>query len=102
MLRDKKKKGEKETSPEESANGEADNNADDDEDEGAGDKVVWSTDTSSAAVEKRAAEQLSDAMAGMVTRGNVEAEQEAAAKRAEKEAAAAAKVRGRLPVGLAG
>lgn len=54
--------------------------------------MVWSTDTSTAAVEKRAAEQLSDAMAGMVTKGNVEAEQEAAARRAEKEAAAAAKV----------
>ena len=98
MPRDKKKKGDKEASPEESANGELDNDDDDDEDEGAGDKVVWSTDTSTAAVEKRAAEQLSNAMAGMVTRGNVEAEQEAAARRAEKEAAAVAKVRWGQPV----
>ena len=37
-----------------------------------------------AAVQARAAEQLSDAMAGMVTKGNVEAEQEAARKKEEK------------------
>lgn len=90
--RDKKKKAEKDGSPDGSANGQGDDE-DDDLDDADGDEVVWSTDTSTAAVEKRAAEQLSDAMAGMVTKGNVEAEQEAAARRAEKEAAAAAKVR---------
>ncbi|KAK9809640.1 hypothetical protein WJX73_010165 [Symbiochloris irregularis] len=90
--KDKKKKADKDGSPEGSANGQGDNDEDDDVDDAEdGDGVVWSTDTSTAAVEKRAAEQLSDAMAGMVTKGNVEAEQEAAVKRAEKEAAAAAK-----------
>ena len=35
-------------------------------------------------MQARAAEQLSDAMSGMVTKGNVEAEQEAARKKEEK------------------
>ena len=47
-------------------------------------KVEWMTDTSSAAAKARAAEQLSAAMAGMVTQGNIEAEQEAARKKEEK------------------
>ena len=42
------------------------------------------TDTSAAAAKARAEEQLSAAMAGMVTQGNIEAEQEAARKREEK------------------
>ena len=44
---------------------------DDEDDDGgnnaAGNEVVWMTDTSAAAARKRAEEQLSDAMAGMVT-----------------------------------
>ena len=35
-------------------------------------------------MQARAAEQLSDAMSGMVTKGNVDAEQEAARKKEEK------------------
>ena len=42
------------------------------------------TDTSEAAAQKRAQEQLTAAMADMVTQGNIEAEQEAARKREEK------------------
>lgn len=54
------------------------------------------TDTSAAAAQQRAQEQLTSAMAGMVTQGNLEAEQEAAKKREEKriaDEAAAQKVR---------
>ena len=54
------------------------------EDEAGDDDVQWMTDTSAAAAEKRAQEQLTAAMAGMVTQGNIEAEQEAARKREEK------------------
>lgn len=89
--RDKKKK---EASPDDSATGD---NDDEDQSDNDKDAIVWKTDTSKAAVEKRAAEQLSDAMAGMVTRGNVEAEQEEASKRADREAAAARKVSQHMP-----
>jgi hypothetical protein len=44
------------------------------------------TDTSAAAVAARAAEQLTQATAAMVTQGNIEAEREEARKKAEKEA----------------
>lgn len=54
------------------------------EDEAGDDDIQWMTDTSAAAAEKRAQEQLTAAMAGMVTQGNIEAEQEAARKREEK------------------
>lgn len=57
-------------------------NNDDDDDDG----VVWMTDTSAEAARKRAEEQLSAATAAMVTVGNIEAEEEAARKKAEKEA----------------
>lgn len=48
------------------------------------DDVVWMTDTSDAAMKKRAEEQLSGATAKMVTQGNIEAER-AAQKKREKE-----------------
>ena len=48
--------------------------------------MVWMTDISEEAIKRRAEEQLSAATAAMVTVGNIEAEQEAARKRAEKEA----------------
>ena len=54
------------------------------EGEAGDDDIQWMTDTSAAAAEKRAQEQLTAAMAGMVTQGNIEAEQEAARKREEK------------------
>ncbi len=54
--------------------------------EGSEDEVVWMTDTSEEAMKKRAAEQLTAATAAMVTQGNIEAEAEAARKKAEKEA----------------
>jgi translation initiation factor 5 len=47
------------------------------------DEVVWMTDTSDAAMKKRAEEQLSGATAKMVTQGNLEADR--AAKKKEKE-----------------
>lgn len=46
--------------------------------------MEWMTDTSAAAAQKRAKEQLTAAMASMVTQGNIEAEQAAARKREEK------------------
>ena len=49
--------------------------------EGGSQELVWPAE---AAVQARAQEQLTDAMAGMVTKGNVEAEQEAARKKEEK------------------
>lgn len=42
------------------------------------------TDTSAAAAQARAQEQLTAGIAQMVTQGNIEAEQEAAKKREEK------------------
>lgn len=58
---------------------------DEDEDEGNDDDdVVWMTDTSEAAAKARAEEQLSAAMASMVTQGNIEAEAEAQRRREEK------------------
>ncbi|EFJ39923.1 eukaryotic translation initiation factor 5 [Volvox carteri f. nagariensis] len=52
-----------------------------DEDDG----VVWMTDTSAEAASRRAQEQLTAATAAMVTLGNIEAEQEAAIRRTERE-----------------
>jgi translation initiation factor 5 len=94
----KKDKDKKKKSGE--ANGDAEEQSpeeqDDDEEEEGGD-VVWMTDTSAEAARKRAEEQLSEAMAGMVTQGNIEAEQKEARRRekeekrrAEEEAAAEA------------
>lgn len=59
---------------------------DEDGDDGGNEdgEVEWMTDTSAAAAQKRAQEQLTTAMAGMVTQGNIEAEQDAARKREEK------------------
>ncbi|KAK9832811.1 hypothetical protein WJX81_003597 [Elliptochloris bilobata] len=79
----KKKKGEGE---------EGSGGGDDDEDNengnvDDGDEVVWMTDTSEAAAQARAQEQLSSAMAAMVTQGNIEAEAEAKRKAEEKRAA---------------
>uniref|UniRef100_A0A1D2A8X2 W2 domain-containing protein n=1 Tax=Auxenochlorella protothecoides TaxID=3075 RepID=A0A1D2A8X2_AUXPR len=80
--------------PEDEAGSGDGDDEDEDEDE---DEVVWMTDTSEAAMARRAAEQLSGATAAMVTQGNLEAEmaaakkaEEAAKKAAEEEAAAAA------------
>lgn len=47
--------------------------------------VVWMTDTSDAAMKKRAEEQLSGATAKLVTQGNVEAEEKARRKREKEE-----------------
>jgi translation initiation factor 5 len=88
--KDKKKSKDKlETSgsekPEESESSVA-NNVEEvsEEEEDDGDDVVWMTDTSDAAMKKRAQEQLSGATAKMVTQGNLEAE-EKERKRREKE-----------------
>nr|BBC28485.1 eukaryotic translation initiation factor 5 [Eudorina sp. NIES-3984]BBC28496.1 eukaryotic translation initiation factor 5 [Eudorina sp. 2006-703-Eu-15] len=66
--------------------------ADDDDSGGEEDDdgVVWMTDTSAEAANRRAQEQLTAATAAMVTLGNLEAEQEAARRRAEREARKAA------------
>lgn len=58
--------------------------SDEEQEEEDDDDVVWMTDTSDAAMKKRAEEQLSGATAKMVTQGNVEAER-AAQKKKEKE-----------------
>ncbi|KAK9830541.1 hypothetical protein WJX72_012368 [[Myrmecia] bisecta] len=76
----KKKKGDTET---ETGSGSNDDDADE-EDTAGTDDVVWSTDTSAEAAKRRAEEQLTNAMAAMVTQGNIEAEAEAARKREEK------------------
>ena len=47
--------------------------------------VVWMTDTSDAAMKKRAEEQLSGATAKLVTQGNAEAEEKARRKREKEE-----------------
>jgi len=47
--------------------------------------VVWMTDTSDAAMKKRAEEQLSGATAKLVTQGNVEAEEKARRKKEKEE-----------------
>ena len=47
--------------------------------------VVWMTDTSDAAMKKRAEEQLSGATAKLVTQGNVEAEEKARKKKEKEE-----------------
>jgi translation initiation factor 5 len=76
--------------PEDSAeaNGGGDDDDEEEEDEEEdGNDVVWLTDTSAAAMEARAAEQLSAATAALVTQGNVEAELAEARKREEKRAA---------------
>ena len=51
-------------------------------------------------MQARAAEQLSDAMSGMVTKGNVEAEQEAARKKEEKRLAQEAEDARKVSLGL--
>jgi translation initiation factor 5 len=96
--KDKKKKRKGEDDEEDSGDEDGDDNDDDveDDDDDDEDDVVWMTDTSEEAMKKRAAEQLSQATAALVTQGNVEAEREAAKKREEKrlaEEAAAAKAR---------
>lgn len=66
---------------------------DEDAEEEAGDDgVVWMTDTSAEAAKRRAEAQLTAATASMVTVGNIEAEEEAARKRAEKKAAEDARI----------
>eukprot|EP00891_Asterochloris_glomerata_P005345 jgi/Astpho2/5345/Aster-05895 len=84
--RRKKEKDSKKKSGDGGKNGD---DEDDDDDEGGnnggGKEVVWMTDTSAAAARKRAEEQLSDAMAGMVTQGNIEAEQAEQRKREKEE-----------------
>lgn len=103
LCRDKesKKKKSKSTEAAGSPSGdEASDNGDDANAEG-GAEVEWMTDTSAAAAQQRAQEQLTSAMAGMVTQGNLEAEQEAARKREEKrvaDEAAAQKVSNELGV----
>ncbi|KAG2429283.1 hypothetical protein HXX76_011051 [Chlamydomonas incerta] len=79
--KDKKKKKEGE---------EGEDKGSEDEDEKSGeeddDGVVWMTDTSTEAAKRRAQEQLTAATAALVTLGNLEAEQEAARRKAEREA----------------
>jgi len=80
----KKSKGEgEENGDAKSAEGDEGDEDVEEEDE---DEVQWMTDTSAAAVAARAAEQLTQATAAMVTQGNIEAEREEARKKAEKEA----------------
>ncbi|BDA48496.1 Eukaryotic translation initiation factor 5 [Coccomyxa sp. Obi] len=81
----KKKDGDEEGSNEGSAD------ADDDEDEE--DEVVWMTDTSEEAAKARAQEQLTAAMASIVTQGNIEAEAAERRKREEKRLAEEAAAR---------
>jgi translation initiation factor 5 len=87
----KKKKGEEDGDGE--GGGEEGDEDEDEEDEEEEEDVVWMTDTSEAAMKKRAAEQLSAATAALVTQGNVEAEREAAKRREEKRLAEEAAAR---------
>lgn len=83
----KSKKGKEEKKSdavEESTESVPDNVESEEEEEEEDDDVVWMTDTSDAAMKKRAEEQLSGATAKMVTQGNIEAER-AAQKKREKE-----------------
>lgn len=85
----KKEKEEKRKREEEEPNGDKgseDGPEEDEEEEEDDDDVEWMADTSEEAMRARAAEQLSAATAAMVTQGNLEAEKEAARKKAEKEA----------------
>jgi hypothetical protein len=90
--RDKKKKkdkGEAEESTDAAEAAEADGSRDGEdaaEESEDDDEVVWMTDTSAEAVAARAAEQLTNATAAMVTQGNIEAELEKERKKAEREA----------------
>ncbi|KAG2486162.1 hypothetical protein HYH03_015126 [Edaphochlamys debaryana] len=88
----KEKKDKKKKKGEDGEEGE--DKADDDEDEASGDAdddgVVWMTDTSAEAAKRRAQEQLTAATAALVTVGNLEAEQEAQRRKAEREAKKAA------------
>lgn len=85
-----KKKSKKEKKSSENVEENVDTVADvvdeseEDEEEEEGEDVVWMTDTSDAAMKKRAEKQLSGATAKMVTQGNIEAER-AALKKKEKE-----------------
>ncbi|PRW20878.1 eukaryotic translation initiation factor 5 [Chlorella sorokiniana] len=87
--KEKKKKEEEETNGDKGAESPS-ADGDEEEEEEDDDDVVWLADTSEEAMRARAAEQLSAATAAMVTQGNIEAEQEAARKKAEQEAAEAA------------
>ncbi|KAL4451517.1 hypothetical protein ABPG75_007179 [Micractinium tetrahymenae] len=83
----KKEKDEKRKRDEDEPNGDkASEEAAEEEEEEDDDDVEWMADTSEEAMRARAAEQLSAATAAMVTQGNLEAEKEAARKKAEKEA----------------
>ncbi|PNW81558.1 hypothetical protein CHLRE_06g251600v5 [Chlamydomonas reinhardtii] len=82
----KKKEGKEGEEGEDKASEEEDENSGDEDDDG----VVWMTDTSAEAAKRRAQEQLTAATAAMVTVGNLEAEQEAARRKAEREAKKAA------------
>lgn len=80
--RDKDGKKKKKDADEEGSNeGSADA---DDDDDGGDDEVVWMTDTSEEAAKARAQEQLTAAMASIVTQGNIEAEAAERRKREEK------------------
>ncbi|KAK9917141.1 hypothetical protein WJX75_001258 [Coccomyxa subellipsoidea] len=80
--KDKDGKKKKKDADEEGSNeGSADA---DDDDDGGDDEVVWMTDTSEEAAKARAQEQLTAAMASIVTQGNIEAEAAERRKREEK------------------
>lgn len=86
----KKKTGEDGGGDDDGAGGSGDSVEDDGSEEEGDDGVVWMTDTSAEAAKKRAEEQLSSATASLVTVGNLEAEEEAARRKAEREAKKAA------------
>ncbi|GFR43167.1 hypothetical protein Agub_g4216 [Astrephomene gubernaculifera] len=92
--KEKDKKDKKKKREEGQDAGDAEGKGSEDEDSGSGegddDGVVWMTDTSAEAAKRRAQEQLTAATAAMVTVGNLEAEQEAARRKAEREAKRAA------------
>lgn len=96
-----KKKKKKSSKKDKDSESQADEKASDElsieeEEEEEEDDVVWMTDTSTEAMQQRAAEQLSGATAAMVTQGNLEAEREAARKREEKRKAAEKEEKARL------
>ncbi|GLC41065.1 hypothetical protein PLESTB_000947300 [Pleodorina starrii] len=85
--KDKKKKdGKEEDDKEAGEKGSEEDDSGDEDDDG----VVWMTDTSAEAANRRAQEQLTSATAAMVTVGNLEAEEAVARRKAEREAKKAA------------
>nr|ADI46929.1 EIF5Bbm [Volvox carteri f. nagariensis] len=83
--KEKKRKEGKESEDKEQGERGTEGEEEDAEDDGD-DGVVWMTDTSTEAANRRAQEQLTAATAAMVTLGNLEADQEPVRRKVEREA----------------